>query len=29
VFAVEFPGFRPASPTQQSAARHRVGATLT
>jgi signal transduction histidine kinase len=29
VFAVELPGFRPASPTQQSAARHRVGATLT
>jgi signal transduction histidine kinase len=29
VFAVELPGFRPASPTQQSAARHRVGATLS
>ena len=29
VFAVELPGFRPASPTQESAARHGVGATLT
>src|SRR5438477_25177 len=29
VFTVELPRFRPASPTQQSAARHRVGATLS